>query len=237
VLVFHRAMAGELGNSPEMLDAHFGYVADHHPCVLPGEPLQPGLNVCLSFDGGHFDFYHTVFPLLKKHHLRALLAVPAGLILGHSTLPPGSRLLPPDLRADPQKISGGLCTWRELREMADSDRVAFAAHGMTLADLDGADTNRLAEIRDSGVLLAVKLQVAVESFVFPRGRYSSAALQTARDHYRQVFGIGQTLNSGWEEPVLHRVRGDNMDCPAAFLTPAKLRHYRARAWWNRLCSR
>ena len=234
VLMFHRAQAGNLGNSPEMLDAHFAHLAEHHPCVLPGEPLRPGLNICLTFDDGYFDFYHTVFPLLKKHDLRAVLAVPPGLILDQSSQPPFARLHLPDQMQNPHEVSSGLCTWAELRELAASDHVAFAAHGMTHARLDEPDTDLAREICDPGLLLSVKLMIKVECFVFPFGRYSATALKVARIHYNYVFRIGQALNTGWKAPVLYRVGADNMATPAALLTPAKLRGYRVRAWWNRL---
>ncbi len=217
-----------------MLDAHFAHLAEHHPCVLPGEPLQPGLNVCLSFDDGYYDFHRTVFPLLEKHHLRALLAIPPGLILDQTSMHPFARLRLPNQSPNPHEISSGLCTWDELRELAASGRVAFAAHGMTHARLDEPQADLAREICDPGLLLSVKLMIEVESFVFPFGRHDPRSLKTAQTHYRHVFRIGQALNSGWQAPVLYRVSGDNMETPAALLAPARLRRYRARAWWNRL---
>ena len=77
VPMHHKASAGRHGNSADMLDAHFAFVARNCRCVLHGEPLDPaGPNVCLAFDDGYFDFYAVVFPLLVKHRLRAVLAAP-----------------------------------------------------------------------------------------------------------------------------------------------------------------
>jgi len=234
-LMFHRAQAGPLGNPPEMLDAHFAHIAGHYPCVLPGEPLTPGrLNVCLTFDDGYFDFHRIVLPLLEKHRLRALLALSPGLIMERTSLPDDARLR---LTADcpvPHEIAGGLCTWAELREIAASGLVAFAAHGMTHARLDdpAADLNR--EISDPGLVLASKLIVRVDSFVLPFGRWAPRSLQAAQSHYPHVFRIGQALNSGWRAPLLYRVGADNLSAPDAPFTPASLRRYRVRAWWNRL---
>lgn len=77
VPMHHKVSAGRHGNSADMLDAHFAFVARNCRCVLPGEPLDPaGPNVCLTFDDGYFDFYAVVSPLLVKHGLRAVIAVP-----------------------------------------------------------------------------------------------------------------------------------------------------------------
>jgi peptidoglycan/xylan/chitin deacetylase (PgdA/CDA1 family) len=235
--MFHRAQAGPLGNSPEMLDSHFGHLAEHYPCVLPGETLQPGLNVCLTFDDGYFDFHRTVVPLLTKHNLKAVLAISPGLILDESSMHPFARLHLPDQETNPHEVASGLCTWVELRELAASNRIAFAAHGMTHARLDEPQADLAREICDPGLLLSVKLMREVDSFVFPFGRYSPLALKTAQKHYRHVFRIGQALNHGWESPMLYRVSADKMTSPAALLTPAKLRGYQARSWWNRLRGR
>ncbi len=221
VLMFHRAQAGTLGNSPAMLDAHFAHVAANYPCVLPGEPLQAGcLNVCLSFDDGCLDFYQTVLPLLEIHRLRALLAIPPGLIV--------------DSPAVPYKASAELCSWAELREIAASGRVAFAAHGMTHIRLDNPAVDLGREVSDPGLVLTVKLLLTIESFVFPFGRFSPLALQTARTHYHHVFRIGGAINTGWDASVLYRVSADNLTGPADIFAPAKLRRYRLRRWWNRL---
>lgn len=233
--MFHRVRPGRLGNAPETLDAHFAHIAESFSCVLPGEPLDPArLNVCLTFDDGYFDFYHVVLPLLEKHGLRALLAIAPGLIAESCDLPAAERLRLPDGLENPHEASGGLCTWPELREVAAGGRVAFAAHGMTHSRLDdpAADLNR--EISDPGLVLAGKLVVRVDSFVFPHGRWSARALSAAKANYPHVFRIGQALNSGWNASLLYRVSADNLETPGAPFAPAALRRWRLRAWWNRL---
>ena len=235
VLLFHRAQAGPNGNAPEMLDAHFAEIAEHHHCVLPGEPLQPDrLNVCLTFDDGYYDFHQVVWPLLEKHGLRALLAVAPGLILDRTGQPPATCLTLPAAVANPHEISAGLCVWPELREMAGSGRVAFAAHGMTHARLDDPMVDLAREIVAPGALLENNLGGHVTSFVFPFGRYSRPALRLARDRYRHAFRIGQASNTHWGQPVLYRVIADNMAGPADLLSEKKLFRYRLRAFWNRL---
>src|SRR5207253_3666710 len=77
VLMYHRARAGRHGNDPAMLEKHFRHIAANYRNVLPGDALDANrLNVCLTFDDAYFDFYATVYPLLMRHQLRAVLAVP-----------------------------------------------------------------------------------------------------------------------------------------------------------------
>src|SRR4051812_30769264 len=130
VLMYHRACAGRFGNSAEMLEAHFSHIARTYRNVLPGNALEPGaLNVCLSFDDGYFDFYSTVFPLLKLFELRALLAIPPLVLRENCTLQPNDRLRVDSEEAFSNPDFGGFCTWPELKEMTASGYVSVAAHG------------------------------------------------------------------------------------------------------------
>jgi peptidoglycan/xylan/chitin deacetylase (PgdA/CDA1 family) len=228
VLMYHRARAGRFGNAPAMLDAN----------VLPGEPLAPGaLNVCLSFDDATFDFHAIVWPLLKKHGLRALLAVPPGLVREGVAAPPAERLaIEPELGfAEPER--GAFCTWPELAELAASGHVAFAAHGFTHRRLDEPAINLDLEVRESKTLLAARLGQPIESFVFPFGRTSRSALDAANQNYRHTFRIGSASNRGWHASALYRVDADRMATPTALFAPARLAAYRARYFWNRLRGR
>lgn len=236
-LMYHQARPGPSGNAPSMLDAHFARIADAYRCVLPGEPLDPcRLNVCLTFDDGYFDFYDAVFPLLERHGLRALLAVPPAIVPERASLPRAARLEAiADLdgrRPDPE----GLCTWGELEEMARSGRVAIAAHGNShrRVDLPGVDLEE--EVATPGALLAARLGQPVETFVFPFGRFSRAALRLARQHYRHVFRIGGGDNPGWGG-LLYRVRADGLASPDAPFAPRRRAGYRARRYWSRLRGR
>jgi peptidoglycan/xylan/chitin deacetylase (PgdA/CDA1 family) len=236
VLMYHRAQAEQHGNAPEMLDAHFAHIAESYRQVLPGEPLADGaLNVCLSFDDAYFDFYAVVFPLLRKHKLRALLAVPTGRILEQTTKSPDVRLKITSTEAFAAPASAGFCTWPELEELAHSGHVAIAAHGDTHCRLDVNDpTTHADEVERPQMRLSTRLQTSVESFVFPYGRYSQASLGYARRRYRHVFRIGGATNRGWSSRLLYRVDADAMSSPDALFSPEALTLYRRRSLWNRL---
>lgn len=235
VLMFHRGQAGPDGNAEAMLDAHFRHVAERCRNVLPGEPLDPGTtNVCLSFDDGYYDFYTTVFPLLQKHRLRALLAVVPSVVRDRvdGAAPARKGQTTRDAFLYPSR--GGFCTWSELGTMVQSDRVRIAAHGYTHCRLDRDQAGFATEIQAPKAVLQSRLGVGVDSFVFPYGRFDARSLEMARDHYQYVFRIGGAANRHWHQPLLYRVGADALESPAAPFAPHRRAAYRARFWWNRL---
>ncbi len=233
-LMYHRARAGQHGNAPDMLDRHFAHIAKHCRCVLPGEGLKPdALNVCLTFDDGYFDFYAIIFPLLKKHGLRALLAVPTSVVRERSDASAEARLrAPADINAA-HPNHGGFCTWPELREMAESGCVTIAAHGFTHIRLDHADVDLHTEVVVPQTLLSARIGRAVDSFVFPFGRFSPVALRKVSQTYRYAFRIGGADNLGWNARVLYRIDADAMTAPDRLFRQPRLALYRARHYWNR----
>lgn len=233
VPMFHRVSATGDAVSPDVLAAYFADIAQRRHCVLPGEALRSDrINVCLTFDDAYFDFYHTVLPLLRHYGLRALLAVPSGLVPEENRATPVERLTAAGDSRNPEYVTAGLCTWPELVEIAHSGHVAIAAHGRMHRRLDAKDCDLGREVVGDGAALAERLQVPVESFVFPYGRFSPAALGCVRAHYRYAFRIGDASNTGWNEAVLYRTGGD---CdPRRYFAPRSLRRWRWRRWWNRL---
>ena len=235
VLMYHRARAGQHGNDPRILDEHFAHIAGHYPQVLPGDALSAGvINVCLSFDDAYFDFYATVFPLLQRHKLRALLAVPPAVIRETVAARESDRLGLAAEEAFAQPERGGFCTWGELKEMVGSGRVTIAAHGFSHCRLDTKFADLDVEIDESQRILAERVERPVENFVFPYGRYSRRALQRTRNRYRHTFRIGGALNHSWSRRVLYRVDADRMATPRSLFSPTRLVNYRARFLWNRL---
>jgi peptidoglycan/xylan/chitin deacetylase (PgdA/CDA1 family) len=236
--MYHRAQAGPDGNSPVMLDAHFAHLVRHCNCVLPGERLSgERLNVCLTFDDAYFDFYSIVFPLLQKHDLRAVLAVPPALIGEHAGFPDVTRTNVYGAVGRGDVDQHWHCTWGELATLAASGRVAIAAHGLSHSRLDRRDADLEAEILLPREELSGRLGQSVDSFVFPFGRFSPAALHMAQKLYRHVFRIGGAMNRSWSRSVLYRVNGDGMNAPDDLLCPSRLAAFRARFYWNRLRGR
>ena len=235
VLLYHRARAGRYGNAPDILEAHFAHIANTYPNVLPGDSLAARtLNVCLSFDDGYFDFYATVFPLLKKYHLRALLAIPPNVVREQVEVAAAERLGVESDEAFAHPDRGGFCSWVELEEMAGSGHVTMAAHGLTHCRLDSPTVSLERELDAPKDILSARLAQPIESFVFPFGRYSPYALEQANRKYRYVFRIGGALNRSWGNRVLYRIGADAMKTPWSLFLPSRLACYRARYFWNRL---
>jgi peptidoglycan/xylan/chitin deacetylase (PgdA/CDA1 family) len=234
VLMYHRARSGRHGNSPEVLDAHFAHIASRYANVLPGEAgATDRLNICLTFDDGYFDFYARVFPLLQRHNLRALLAIPPMYVAERTTATADARLRVEidEAFADPPR--GGFCTWPELEEMVQSGSVAIAAHGFSHCRLDALDADLALEIDSSQTTLTSRLARPVTSFVFPFGRYGRESLGRAKLRYRYVFRIGGAMNRNWNSRMLYRVDADQMADFSSLLAPSRLIGYRARYFWNR----
>lgn len=233
-LMYHRARAGVYGNSPQMLDAHFAHIADHFACVLPGEPLDHHrLNVCITFDDAYFDFYAVAYPLLEKRGLRALLAV-APAAVREQAVGSASDRLDDDAVLHDNTSSDGCCTWTELRELAATGRVAFAAHGFTHQPLDRAGLDLNLEITVSQAMIAARTGAPVRSFVFPYGRFSRDALQRVSVAYDHAFRIGSADNGGWGHRLTYRISADNLPSPVAPFARSRLLKYRAQRYWNQL---
>jgi peptidoglycan/xylan/chitin deacetylase (PgdA/CDA1 family) len=234
VLMYHRARGGPRGNSQPMLDAHFAHVATHTVNVLPGDTLaRDRLNVCLSFDDGYYDFWSVVFPLLRKHGLRAVLAVPSGYVRESVDVSDQERMNISSEAAFAQPSLGGFCVWPELETMARSGHVEIAAHGYTHTRLDRAGADFETEITIPQTVLSTRLGRPVNTFVFPYGRFSDAALRQAKTSYRHVFRIGSASNRDWNGPVTYRVDADGLTDPAELFKWGRLAWYRSRYWWNR----
>jgi peptidoglycan/xylan/chitin deacetylase (PgdA/CDA1 family) len=238
VPMYHKASVGRHGNSASMLDAHFAFIARHCHCVLPGEPLdEHKLNVSLTFDDAYFDFYAIVFPLLSKHRLRALLAVPVALIGERSDASATKRLQACSQRLHDSCVPEAYCTWPELTEMAASGRVRVAGHGFNHVRLDQPESDLHTEIVVPQTMLAARTGQDVSSFVLPYGRFTSAALACAKQHYRYVFRIGSADNDDWSGNLLYRIDADEMNAPDALFSRHRRATYRLRRHWNALRSR
>lgn len=236
-LMYHRASAGRHGNPEAVLDAHFAMLSRDCRCVLPGEALdERRTNVCLTFDDGYVDFYGVVFPLLRKHGLRAVLAVPVLSVVEKVAASLTIRLAACAARLD-AAAPEAYCAWSEMREMASSGSVAIASHGFSHVRLDDPAADLHTEIAESKTYIAARTGSVIDTFMLPYGRFSPAAVELAKQHYRYVFRIGSADNRGWNGRMLYRVDADEMATPDALLSRRRLAAYRLRRHWNRLRAR
>jgi peptidoglycan/xylan/chitin deacetylase (PgdA/CDA1 family) len=212
-----------LSNSDSMMEAHLALISERYTTIFPGE-VATSDTICLTFDDAYYDFYHFVFPMLKKYNLKVLLAVPTAYILDDTDVVPEKRLsLKHHEIYEKYLIFAPFCTYVELREMVQSGHVAIASHSMNHVILseDGVDLER--EILRSKEILEEKLDCHIESFVLPFGKYNNTVVELAREHYKYVFRIGNALNFSWDGigGLVYRIKGDALKSPNELFKPLK----------------
>lgn len=89
ILMYHRIIDQPFvaGLAPDRFERQMAYLAKHYR-VIPVEQLVNELReravkpytISLTFDDGHFDFYTTTWPILKKYKLPATLYLATGFV-------------------------------------------------------------------------------------------------------------------------------------------------------------
>ncbi len=226
VVMYHHINSDDLplSNSEGMMEAHLKLISGRYTTVFPGEEGE--YPICLTFDDAYYDFYHYVFPLLKKYNLKALLAVPSTYILNDTDVMPERRLSLKHheiYEGDNYKTFAPFCTYAELREMVLSSHVAIASHSMNHVNLSEEGIDLEQEIFGSKIALEENLGFRVESFVLPYGKYNDEAVRLAKEHYSYVFRIGNALNPTWDGigGLIYRIKGDALKTPDELFKPLK----------------
>lgn len=189
---------------------------ERYSIVLPGDPLpKRKVAVCLTFDDAFYGFYHSVFPLLKKLKMRALVGVAPRYVLDAAKVSAEERLsVPPAMAMQDgffdQKAT--YCTWKELDEMVQSGLVEIASHSYMLCNLtfDFVDLNR--EVVTSKEMIEHRLAQPVSSFLYPFGKTNPGLHEYVAKHYPYAFQTKQGLNRGWGsgKKPLNRITADQV---------------------------
>ena len=171
----------------------------NYPCLFPGEKLQRGCNICLTFDDATCDFYHFVFPLLKDLQMRALLAVPTAYILETTQTPWEKRLN----FFDPFASKEHFCTWKEIDEMVESGHVQLASHTHTHPNLTELAPEKMKE----ELAESAKILNHPATLIYPYGKMNLAVQHQAKKQYRYCMRLGSAVNFSWS-PLLYRIPMD-----------------------------
>lgn len=238
VAMYHHINSDDLGlsNKLQLFREHLAYIKDNFHCVLPGDELSRSTtNICLTFDDAYFDFYHYVFPLLKEFKLRAMLGVPVKFIGEATSLPADKRLsLKHDeiYQGDNYKTHASFCTYPELQEMIDSGLVRIASHSYTHSNLVEDEVDMGYELGESKRVLEERLNIRVDTFILPFGRYNDAVLQAAKKYYKYTMRIGNGVNRdfGGVNGLIYRVKGDRLSSPTSMFSFSKLLKYRYKTF-------
>ncbi|PIS00835.1 MAG: hypothetical protein COT84_05130 [Chlamydiae bacterium CG10_big_fil_rev_8_21_14_0_10_35_9] len=188
--LYHQVGLGKYTNTLSLLDKQFSYLSQNFPIVVPGDLLMPfSTSICLTFDDATEDFYHEVFPLLKKYQIKALLAVPVSLV-----------------------ETPNYCSWQMLREVSQSRLVKIASHSMSHAVLTNPEVDYCFELTASKKILENQLQTKVDTFVYPFGKFSQSIHKEAKKHYRYIMRIGSSCNFSWNNfhHLHYRIPSDNL---------------------------
>ena len=213
-LLYHKIGTGKYSNSREMLEAHFRYLATNYKIVLPGDVIDPlKLNICLTFDDAYYDFYDFVYPILKKLKIKAQLAVPVKYIQHHTSVSRDIRLSVPYTEAEKEYLQKTpFCTWKEIKEMHSSEFVAIASHSYSHCNLLAPGTDLNLEIVHSKELLENILNISIDTFVYPFGKFNNYIHNFTKNHYQYIMRIGSALNLSWGNgnKLIYRLSGDNL---------------------------
>lgn len=237
-LMFHRVDAPQLGCAPEQFARYLQYLIQHFPIVLPGEKLNAPLSIFLTFDDAYYDFYHYVYPLLRQHNIKALLAVPTQYITASTQLEPKQRLQLPsyEFMEASYQDKAPLCTWQELKEMHDSGHVLMANHSHSHANLANDDIDFEKEILTSKQILEQQLNTTINYFVYPYGKMTRALHKMVCQNYQFALRIGGAINYHWDYQNQHiyRVTADHLWTQGKPITSALIYQLSFKYWLNRL---
>jgi len=177
-------------------------------------PTKP---VLLSFDDGYASVYREAFPILKRHHAPAIVAV-----VGRWLEPSGGMVQFGDERIPRSR----LLSWDQLREMQRSGLVEVASHSYDLHkgingnpqgnsmpaattrlysetkgyESDAAYQRRLrTDLRTNADLLQQQLGHRPRAIAWPYGRYNATAAAIAS---RLGMPVGLTLDDGANTPAV-----------------------------------
>jgi biofilm PGA synthesis lipoprotein PgaB len=207
-----------------------------------GKNSIPDKSVLLTFDDGYLSFYTRVFPILKKYHYPATVALIGTWIEGIDT---------------PDEAGKQLLNWSQVREMVKSGLVEMASHTYDLhksavanpqGDSQAATVTRLYDLttghyetdeqyrerinvalRKSAEFIFQHAGVWPRVMVWPYGEYNNVALAASRQAgMPMTMGLIDGFNTVANIDVLRRlIMTDNPDVRQFAEIISKLRTDRA----------
>ena len=230
--MYHHVNSDRCSNDLEVFEKHMGYLASHFQTTFPTEKKLKGKNACLVFDDAYVDFYYLIFPILKKYNIKALLAVPTKYILENCNEPKDIRMSFEHNDEFKNYEKGTFCTFEEMKEMIKSGLVQIVSHSHTHTNLleEGVDLKE--ELELSQKILEEKLNIKVESFVFPFGKYNDAIAKETLKHYKYAFRIGNAIHKDFSgiKGINYRVDADGLTTADEIFTFKEQLGYRFKAF-------
>ena len=211
-MMYHHLNSDRCSNDYDIFESHLKYISEKFTATFPTSNL-PKNPICLVFDDGYYDFYKLVFPLLKKYNVKALLAVIPKVTLDDVNTTDDERLNYEHNDLFKHYEKGTFCTYKELQEMIDSELVQVVSHSFSHQNLVEDKIDLDEELVQSKKILENKLNIKVESFVFPFGKYNQEILDETKKHYRYAFRIGNGIDKNFSgtNGVIYRLDADNLE--------------------------
>ena len=239
ILMYHQIHCLQQPKRLEAFEQHLRYLKDQFSIILPGENiLDNQISICLTFDDAYYDFYHDIFPLLKKYQVPAVLGIPVNWIAEKTQVPAAKRLsvtYPNGLLTD-QQHKMPLCTWEEIRELTQSGLVKPASHSFSHANIAELPIDSEAfqqEIVLSKNILEHYLQQKVDTFIYPYGKFTVQAQEKIHEYYQYAMRIGSSLNDKWST-LLYRIDADKFWKSNQPITWQLLWKLKWKYWINRI---
>ncbi|NLK66704.1 MAG: polysaccharide deacetylase family protein [Campylobacteraceae bacterium] len=228
--MYHHLNSDRCSNDVGIFEEHLRYISKNFTSVFPGEDVGQK-SICLTFDDAYADFYFLTYPLLKKYNLKAVLAVPTKYILDDTDLSAETRMNYEhnDLFINYEKAT--FCTFKELKEMLDSGLVQIASHSHTHTNLLENGVSLDDELKLSKEILEAKLNIKVDSFFFPYGKYNAEILEETKKLYKYAFRIGNAVHRDFSgiNGVIYRVNGDGLKKADEIFTMSAMMRYKLKA--------
>lgn len=156
----------KLAVSPETLDQQLTalkeanydtYFARDIPDLMSGA-ISSKKFVILTFDDGYEDFYTNVYPILKRHNMRATNYVIANFIGRHDFMNP-----------------------KQIQELIDSDLVEIGSHTLNHYPLKTmSDEEARKEIFDSKQKLETQFNIKIKTFAYPSGSFNMHSVELVK---------------------------------------------------------
>lgn len=217
---------------------HLTYLKQNFNIISPGQIAtdQSKISICLTFDDAYIDFYHYIFPILKKLNIPATLAIPVGLIEDTTTVNLETRLAVnyPDGLNIAAAANSPLCTWSEIKTMLASGLVYPASHSLTHKDLAEITFDQAyQELCVSKRIILTKLENITETLIYPFGKSNRLIQKMANSHYKYVMRIGNASNRSWNQKILYRIDADPFWKHNKKISLVDLILLKAKYWYNR----
>ena len=202
--------------SPERLWRDLRFLTEEYQVVdLPevlSAPSEGPKRVAVTFDDGFRTFYDNAFPIIQSFDVPVTVFVPVGLVDGGAefsyrltTSPVGLADFNDSKRYEVgASVDPATMTVDQLRGVVASDLVTLGNHTRTHPDLSritNGDTLRF-EIASAREELEDLLNVTVERFCYPYGRYNAAALSAVRSSHRYAVTTTPRLVDADTDPHL-----------------------------------